>query len=100
MEVGCGTAGLQQGRQLNGWMGTQQLVDGTAPAEFVLLGKSPQLLVCVVVECHAFLVTAQGQPQRPRLVSRWITHATLRSPLVLCQVRRNDSPALPLTGTS
>jgi hypothetical protein len=52
------------------------------------------------VECHAFLVTAQGQPQRPRLVSRWITHATLRSPLVLCQVRRNDSPALPLTGTS
>jgi hypothetical protein len=40
------------------------------------------------------------QTQRPRLVGRWITHATLRSPLVLCQVRRNGSPALPLTGTS
>jgi hypothetical protein len=52
------------------------------------------------VERDAFLVAAQGQPQRPRLVGRLITHATLRRPLVLCQVRRNGSPALPLTGTS
>jgi hypothetical protein len=52
------------------------------------------------VERHALLVAAQGQPQRPRLVGRLITHATLRSPLVLCQVRRNGSLALPLTGTS